>query len=148
MIRIPNDFKEFLRLLQEHEVAHLLVGGYAVGYYGHPRATGDMDIWVKPHPDNAPRIVAALKDFGFDAPNLRASLFLERERIVRMGVPPLRLEVMTDIDGVDFDSCFSRRERAEIDGMRIDVISLVDLRRNKLASGRHKDLADLEQLPE
>ena len=87
---LPPDFKEFLRLLNAHHVEYLLIGGYAVGYHGYPRATADMDIWVALHPDNADRIVAVLKDFGFDPPDLSAELFLREWQIIRLGEPPVR----------------------------------------------------------
>lgn len=106
-IRLPQDFKEFLRLLNAHEVEYLLIGGYAVGYFGYPRATADMDIWVAMNPANAERIVAVLKEFGFDVPDLSAELFLKEWRIVRLGVPPVRIEISTTISGVDFDECFA-----------------------------------------
>ena len=87
-IHLPPDFKEFLKLLEDHKVHYLLIGGYAVGYYGYPRATADMDIWIAIHPDNAQKIVSVLREFGFDVPELSADLFLKEQQIVRMGVPP------------------------------------------------------------
>jgi hypothetical protein len=92
-IRLPADFKEFLKLLGVHEVEYLLIGGYAVGYHGYPRATGDMDVFVASHQENADKLVAALKEFGFDLPELSAELFLKENQVVRMGVPPLRIEL-------------------------------------------------------
>jgi hypothetical protein len=97
MIQIPPDFKEFLRLLNFHQVEYLLIGGYAVGYYGFVRATGDMDIWVKIDPANANKVVKALKEFGFAVPELSPELFLKEEQIIRMGLPPLRLEILRQI---------------------------------------------------
>src|ERR1051325_7498858 len=101
-IELPPDFKEFLRLLNAHRVEYLLIGGYAVGFYGYPRATNDLDIWIAVHPANAEKMVAVLKDFGFNTPELNSQLFLEEDRIVRMGLPPIRIEVATKISGVDF----------------------------------------------
>ena len=146
-INLPQDFKEFLQLLNDHEVKYLLVGGYAVGYHGFPRATVDMDIWVAINPKNAQKIVAVLEEFGFNFPELNADLFLERDKIVRMGVPPMRLEILTTVSGVEFEICYRNRIIAELDGVQIDMIGLDDLKRNKLAAGRHKDLSDLENLP-
>ena len=140
-IRLPPDFKEFLQLLNENQVEYLLVGGYAVGYHGYPRATVDMDIWIGRSPETAER------EFGFDVPNLSADLFLREDQIVRMGVPPIRLEIFTAIPGVDFAGCYSSRVQTEIDGVPVRVISLTHLKVNKKASGRSKDLADLENLP-
>jgi hypothetical protein len=124
----------------------LLIGGYAVGYYGYPRATVDMDIWVAIHPDNAHRVVSALAEFGFDLPDLEETLFLQENKVVRMGIPPMRLEILTSISGVQFDACFEDRTIDEIDGVRVNLISLERLKQNKKASGRHKDLNDLEHL--
>lgn len=146
-INLPQDFKEFLQLLNDHEVKYLLVGGYAVGYHGFPRATVDMDIWVAINPKNAQKMVAVLEEFGFNFPELNVDLFLEQDKIIRMGVPPMRLEILTSVSGVEFEICYQNRIIAELDGVQIDVIGLDDLKRNKLAAGRHKDLNDLENLP-
>ena len=144
---LPEDFKEFLRLLNEGEVRYLLIGGYAVGYHGYPRATADMDIWVAVSPDNAERLVEVFRRFGMDDPDLKPGIFLQPGKIIRMGVPPMRIEVLTDIDGVDFDECFAERLGAEIDGEKVNIISRKHLRRNKEAAGRHRDLDDLDNLP-
>jgi hypothetical protein len=108
-IRLPPDFKEFLQLLNAHQVEYLLVGGYAVGYHGYPRATVDMDIWIRRGPANAEKMVGVLREFGFDVPNLSQDLFLREDQIVRMGVPPIRLEIFMSIPGVDFEECYSAR---------------------------------------
>ena len=147
MIQLPPDFKEFLKLLNKHKVEYLLVGGYAVGYYGYPRATADMDIWIAVKPINAMKIVTVLNEFGFDAPELTTDLFLEENKIIRMGVPPVRLEIITTISGVDFDSCYQQKKHGKIDGVEVNIIDLENLRKNKTASGRYKDLNDLENLP-
>jgi predicted nucleotidyltransferase len=143
---LPDDFREFLKLCNSKRVKYLLIGGYAVGYYGYPRATGDMDVWIERSASNAKRVVAALEAFGFGVPELTVELFLEPGRIVRMGVPPLRLEILTDVSGVSFNSCYTARRRVVIDGIRVNVISLKHLKINKRASGRAKDLDDLEHL--
>lgn len=145
-IHLPPDFKEFLQLLNEHEVRYLLIGGYAVGYHGYPRATIDMDIWVEIHIENANKIVRVLKEFGFGTSDLKPELFLAEDQIVRMGNPPFRLELLTTISGVEFETCYQNRIIHEFDDIQVNLISLNDLRKNKLASGRHKDLNDLENL--
>lgn len=147
MIPLPPDFKEFLRLLNAGQVEYLLIGGYAVGYYGYPRATVDMDVWIAINRQNAERAVAVLREYGFEMPELSPELFLEEDRIIRMGVPPLRLEVMTSISGVRFEECYPDRVLAKIDDVEVSLISLRHLKINKQASGRHKDLDDLENLP-
>lgn len=147
MMRIPQDFKEFLKLLNENDAEYLLIGGYAVGYYGYPRPTGDMDVWIKISADNAEKVLKSLEQFGFTSPELTKDLFLQDKRIVRMGVPPFRLEVSTYIDGVEFDECFAEKEIVEFDEVSVNLISLRQLKINKRASGRYKDLNDLENLP-
>ena len=145
-LELPKDFKEFLRLLSDHRVKYLMVGGFAVGFHGYTRTTDDIDFWVAMERDNADRIIAALKEFGFDVPELTADLFLEPDQIVRMGVQPLRIELTTTIDGVDFDLCYQRRVESELEGVPISVIELRDLKENKRASGRLKDLIDVDEL--
>jgi len=134
-------------LLNAHHVEYLLIGGYAVNYYGYPRATADMDIWIAVHPANADRVVAALKEFGFDLPDLSPDLFLRDWQIIRLGVPPIRIEISTTISGVDFGECYAARVEDILDGVPVSLIRLQDLKRNKKVSGRHQDLADLEHLP-
>ena len=146
MIRLPPDFKELLQLLNSKKIEYLVIGGYAVAIYGYPRATGDIDIWIAISRDNAHKTVAALKDFGFDIPELKEDLFLEKEKNIRLGVPPLRVELITSIDGVEFSACYKNRNTVTIDDTKINFISLDDLKKNKKASGRYKDLDDLEHL--
>ena len=146
-IEFPQDFSEFLKLLNDHNVEYLLIGGFAVAIYGYPRATADMDVWVARNQLNAERLVMCLRAFGFDTPNLSVELFQDPERIIQMGEAPLRIEILTDIDGVQFEDCIGRAEQQDIDGVVVPVISLDDLKINKLASGRAKDLDDLENLP-
>jgi hypothetical protein len=146
-LELPGDFKEFLKLLNEKGVRYLVIGGYAVGYHGYPRATNDMDIWIAIHPENAQRVVDALRKFGFDLPELIPDLFLQAKKIVRMGKPPMRLEIITSVSGVEFDECYSSRVVDILDGVYASIIDLHHLKLNKKAAGRLKDLADLENLP-
>ncbi len=147
MILLPPDFKEFLQLLNDHQVDYLLIGGYAVGYHGYPRATGDMDIWIAIHPDNAQKLVSVLTAFGFGAVGIAADMFLQPNNVIRMGNPPLRLEILTTISGVEFADAYAQRVSDIIDGVRVNIINLEQLKVNKRASGRLKDLSDLENLP-
>ena len=144
---LPPDFTEFLKSLSSHGVEYLLIGGYAVGLHGFPRATADLDVWVAISPENAERIVEALREFGFATPDLTPSLFLIEDKVVRMGVPPLRIDILTSIEGVHFADCFRRRQVVTIGDLEISLISLADLKANKKASGRHQDLTDLDRLP-
>jgi len=146
MIRLPKDFSEFLNLLNSKQIEYLLIGGWAVGYYGYPRATGDMDIWVSRKKENAEKLIKAFKEFGFDVPDLSIDLFTKENQVTRMGVPPLRIEVLTTISGVTFDNCFANRKVAIVDYIKINLISLEDLKKNKAAANRYRDLDDLEKL--
>jgi predicted nucleotidyltransferase len=146
-VNLPPDFKEFLKLLNDHHVEYLLVGGYAVAYHGYPRATADIDVWVATHPDNARKIVAALQAFGFDLPELTPKLFQSPGQITRLGRPPVRIEIATSISGVEFPECYKARVVDNLDGVSVNVLALRDLKLNKKAAGRHKDLEDLENLP-
>jgi hypothetical protein len=133
--------------LNDHQVDYLLIGGYAVGYHGYPRATGDMDIWIAIHPDNAEKLVTVLAAFGFGAAGIAADLFLQPNNVIRMGNPPLRLEILTTISGVEFADAYAQRVTDIIDGVPVNIIGLSQLKVNKRASGRLKDLSDLENLP-
>jgi len=146
-IALAKDFKEFLKSLNSNSVEYLLIGGYAAGIYGHIRATNDLDVWVNMSPENAQKIARALREFGFAATLLSPDLFLTPNNIVRMGVPPLRIEILTSISGVQFDVCYAEKETIQIEEILVPVISLSRLRENKAASGRSKDLADLDNLP-
>ncbi|MBT3275419.1 MAG: hypothetical protein HN368_19850 [Spirochaetales bacterium] len=144
---LPEDFKEFLKLLNEYEVEYLLIDGYAVGYHGYPRATADMDIWIAVSPENASKLVQVFHLFGMVDPSITPALFQEKGSIIRMGVPPIRIEILTDIDGVSFKACYTSRVVASIDNQKVHLISRKHLRQNKKASARYKDLDDLENLP-
>ncbi len=126
----------------------MVVGGHAVGFHGYPRATGDLDVWIAVGPQNARRMNAVLRRFGFADDSVDPSMFLEPDKIIRMGVPPLRIEILTGLSGVDFRSCYARRTTVQVDGIEVSWIGLEDLRANKQAAGRHKDLADLDELPQ
>lgn len=143
-IRLPPDFSEFLTLLTQHEVEYLLIGGYAVNLHGYVRATGHMDVFVALSPENTARLVAAFHAFGLTSMTVD---MVQPGKVLRMGVPPLRLEVLNHISGVTFEEAYAAREQMEVDGLSIPVISLHHLRQNKAASGRPKDLGDLSELP-
>jgi hypothetical protein len=146
-LALPADFKEFLSLLESRGVEYLLIGGYAVGFYGYPRATGDMDIWISQNAENARRMVEVLRAFGVSGDDLSEELFLVDGGMVRLGVPPLRLEIITHISGVSFADCYPRRTFQAVHDLTIPLINLDDLKANKKASGRAKDLDDLQHLP-
>ena len=145
-IRLPADFRDFLRLLHSHRVEYLLIGGYAVCYHGYYRNTNDIDFWVAVHPENARKLVGLIREFGFDVPELKEEIFQRKGRVIRMGVEPTRIELLTEISACEFVDCFARRIEGTMDGIPVQIISRSDLIRNKLKSGRLKDLDDAQKL--
>lgn len=141
----PN-FKEFIELLNSNEVRYLVVGGYALAVHGHPRYTKDLDIWVEIDALNARRIVQVLRDFGFAELDLRESDFLTAGNVIQLGYPPSRIDLLTQATGVEFVHCFNSKLTVDMDGLSVNVLDLDHLKRNKRATGRLQDLADLEKL--
>jgi hypothetical protein len=144
--RLPADFQDFLKLLNLHHVDYLLIGGYAVCYHGHYRTTNDIDFWIAVNPENARKMAQLLRDFGFNMSEVSEELFLQKGRIIRMGVEPTRIEILTEISGCDFGDCFRRRVEGVLDGVPVHIMSLPDLIQNKIKSGRLKDLDDVRHL--
>ncbi len=144
---LPKDFKELLKLLNANGVRYLLIGGYAVGFHGYPRATNDLDIFIAKDLENAQRLVKSLIDFGFGTDEISPSLFMQEKSIVRMGVEPLKIEFANFISGIEFEKAYRDKITGVIDEIKINIISLQHLKINKKASGRYKDLNDLENLP-
>ncbi|CAD5978659.1 hypothetical protein PCC9214_04412 [Planktothrix tepida] len=143
---LNQDFKEFIELLNKNNVRYLVIGGYAVAIHGHPRYTKDIDIWIEMKPDNAENLVKALDEFGFGTLNLKPEDFLEADQIIQLGYPPSRIDLLTTPDGVDFQTCYQTRIEITVNDVIVKFIDLENLRKNKLASGRNQDLADLENL--
>ena len=142
------DFREFIQLLNDHSVRYLVVGGYAVALHGHPRYTKDLDVWVEADSENIERLLSALKAFGFGSLDLNVDDFLEPDTVVQLGRPPQRIDLSTELDGVAFDDSYAARQEIPIENVSVSFIGLEQLRKNKKASGRHQDLADLEHLRE
>lgn len=143
---LNEDFKEFVALLNLNQVDYLIVGGYALAAYGHPRYTGDLDFWIGTDPANARRVLTALNQFGFGALGIGIEDLTTRDRVIQMGFPPRRIDLLTSIDGVEFLPALERRITADVDGQKLYFISLDDFKTNKRSTGRHKDLADLDAL--
>lgn len=150
MVTIPllPDFLDLLRFLNVEQVEYLVIGGMAVNYYGYHRSTGDLDVWVAISPQNQERLALALKKFGFSAESVARRPLLDANKFIRIGEQPVRVEIHGGISGVDFNECYARAERCSVQGIDVPMISLKDLRQNKLAAGRIKDQADLEALPD
>jgi predicted nucleotidyltransferase len=134
-------------LCLSHEVRFLVIGGYAVVHYSRPRYTGDLDLWVDASEENAVRVVAALGDFGLTGPDVTTTMITERKQIIRLGFEPMRLELFTTIPGLEFSECYPRRVEVKVGSLMVPFISLDDLKTNKRACGRPKDMQDLEELP-
>ena len=143
---LSKDFKEFVALLKKHEVEYMIVGGYAVGVHGYPRYTGDLDIWLNPNDSNAGRILQAIDEFGFGSFKLTVADLTKEGNVIQFGQPPLRIDLLTSIDGVAFDACYANRKVVTFDGLPINFIGYHDLITNKKATGRHRDLDDVENL--
>lgn len=141
-----SDFSDMLSALSAEGVEYLLIGAYAMAAHGVPRATGDIDVWVRPSPDNADRVLRALARFGAPLGDLRAADLIGEGTVFEIGVAPNRVDIMTSIDGVTFDEAWARREAREIDGVTLSVIGRDDLIRSKRATGRARDRADADQL--
>ena len=142
------DFRELLALFDAHHVEYMIVGGYALAFHGAPRFTGDLDILVKPDPDNAQRILAALEAFGFVSSGLTARDFVRPDQVVQLGVPPVRIDLITSLTGVSWDEAFAGRIAGLYGDFPAFYIGREQFIANKRAAGRKKDLADLEVLGE
>ena len=143
---LNQDFKEFLQSLNEHNVRYLIIGGYAVAFHGYPRYTKDLDVWLQLDQDNAAAVIKALDTFGFGSLGLTAQDFLEPDQVVQLGYPPSRIDLLTTLEGVDFESCYAARIEVVLDEITANFIDLENLKRNKQATGRPQDLADLANL--
>lgn len=135
-----------LRVLLGNEVRFLVVGAYALGAYGYPRATGDFDIWVEASPANSKKIYASLAEFGVPLADISAQTFTEKGIIFQIGVAPRRIDIMTSIDGVEFPEAYEAKEIIAVDGLKIPFLSKKDLIKNKLSTGRERDKLDAEHL--
>lgn len=141
-----KDFKEFVELLIKNKVEYLIVGGYAVGIHGHPRYTGVLDIWLNPTLENAEKILVCVNEFGFASFKLTLEDFTKENNVVQLGYPPLRIDLLTNIDGVTFSECIKNKKDVMISGLSINFIGYEDLVKNKKSTGRHRDLDDLENM--
>lgn len=143
---LNKDFKEFIELLEKHNVNYMVVGGYATTYYGYPRFTQDIDFWIWMEPENAKKIKTVLIEFGFSSMTISEKDFEEPENIIQLGYPPNRIDLLTTIDGVNFEDAFPNHELFETEDIKIKFIGIQDLIQNKKATGRLQDLADVEML--
>ena len=147
-MEIQPDFRDLLELFNSRKVRYMVVGGYALAFHGAPRYTGDIDIFVSPDADNAERIMSALEEFGFGSVGLSATDFNKPGQIIQLGVPPVRIDIITSITGVLWKDAVSNRVEGSYGDIRIYYIGRQELIANKRAVGRKKDIADLEALGE
>lgn len=141
-----QDFREFIELLIKNKAEYLIVGGYAVGIHGHPRYTGDLDIWLNPTQPNAALILKCVNEFGFSSFKLTLKDFTTPGNVIQLGYPPLRIDLLTEIDGVTFSECFENRKEVTIDNLQVNFIGYQDLLKNKKESGRPRDIDDIDNL--
>jgi hypothetical protein len=143
---LNEDYKEMLQILLDNKVKFLIVGAYAMGMHGYPRATGDLDIWVQPSTPNSINVYNSLAKFGAPLDQINAETFIEKKIVFQVGIVPRRIDILTFIDGVEFDAAFKNRDNIEIEGITIPFLSKKDLIKNKEASGREKDKLDANYL--
>ena len=145
---LPNDFKELLELFNKHRVEYLIVGGYALAFHGAPRVTGDIDLFVRPTSENAERILAALDEFGFGSLNLSKEDFTTPGMVVQLGVPPIRIDIITRVSGVSWEKADAGKVPGHYGRTPVHFIGREDFIANKRATGRARDAADIEALGE
>ena len=147
-MEVKKDFRDLLALFNEHKVEYLVAGSYALAFHGAPRYTGDIDLYVRPSPDNADRILRALADFGFRFENLTSADFQAPERVIQLGVPPIRVDLITSLTGVTWEEAYAGRAAGRYGDVSVLYLGRPQLVANKRATGRKKDVADLEALGE
>ncbi|PJA96433.1 MAG: hypothetical protein CO129_06600 [Ignavibacteriales bacterium CG_4_9_14_3_um_filter_34_10] len=143
---LHQDFKELLELLDKNQVEYLIVGAFALGFYGNPRTTGDIDIWINISKENARQMVKTFEEFGISSLGYSEKDFMDKDVVVQIGVVPVRIDILTGISGVEFNEAYKNREEKTINEVTLKYLSREDFIKNKLASGRKKDLADIETI--
>ncbi|MCA9408960.1 MAG: hypothetical protein KC733_09740 [Candidatus Omnitrophica bacterium] len=147
-MEIQQDFKELLRLFQENHVDFLIVGGYALAFHGAPRFTGDIDVYVKPDEDNAIKILKALDEFGFGGLGISVEDLSVEEKVLQLGVPPVRVDIITSLSGITWEEAYKNREKGFFADLEVFFIGKSDFIKNKRATSRKRDLSDIEELGE
>ena len=147
-MEIQKDFKELLELFNAHKVEYIVVGGYALAFHGAPRFTGDIDLLVRPVAENARRVLASLRDFGFGSLNLSESDFTRIENVIQLGVSPVRIDILTSLSGVDWEKSQANKVAGDYGGTPVYFLGKKEFILNKKSLGRKKDLADIEAIGE
>lgn len=141
-----QDFVDFIELLNLHNVEYMVVGAHALAFHGRPRHTGDLDIWIKPSSENASKMIAVLNDFGFGSLGLAENDFLKDSYVTQLGYPPLRIDILNAISGVEFDEAYANKVNGQVDELKVNFINVNEFIKNKEATGRKKDLGDIASL--
>ena len=141
-----KDFIDFIELLNQYSVEYMVIGAHALAFHGRPRHTGDLDIWINPNKENAAKMVVVLSDFGFSSLGLKEADFLKTNYVTQLGYPPLRIDILNSISGVEFIDAYTNKIEGEVDGLQINFINIAESIKNKEASGRQKDLSDIAAL--
>jgi len=145
---VNSDFSDLLRIFNEHNVKYMVVGGYAVVQYAEPRYTKDLDVLIATNEENSKAVYNALREFGAPLSGLTSKDFAEDGFFFQMGVPPIRVDVIMGVPGIDFDECWNRRVEVDFEGLNVIFISKQDLIVSKRAAGRPQDLIDADLLSE
>ena len=143
---LARDFEEFVKLLNKHKTAYMVVGGYALAFHGRPRHTGDLDIWIDISNSNATKMLRVVKDFGLGSLGFTKKDFLKEGFVSQIGHPPLRIDILNSIDGVEFEKAYKNKLSIDLDNIRIHYIGLGDFIKNKQSTGRARDLADIRDI--
>jgi len=148
IFRLETDFVDFLRLCNKHNVMYLVIGGYAVSIHGYPRSTKDLDVCIKLSEDNALKMVQVMEEFGFASLKLEKGDFLQNNFITQLGQEPIRIDILNDLDGVEFDQAWDNRKEVNYEGVPVNFIGYHDLLKVKAKAGRPQDIADIRKLKE
>jgi predicted nucleotidyltransferase len=143
---LDKDFEDFVVLLNKHGIDYMIVGGYALAFHGKPRHTGDLDIWIDISDNNAQKMLDAIVEFGMGSLGMKKEDFLQKGIITQIGYPPLRIDILNEIDGVNFKEAYPNKLIIDVDGLLVNYIGLDDLIKNKQVSGRHQDISDVNEL--
>jgi len=145
-MKLHQDFKEFIELLNVHEVKYLVIGGYAVNFHGYPRYTKDIDFWIWMQKENVNKLLSVIKEFGFASLKLKEEDFLLEDNIIQLGYEPYRIDILVAVDGLEFEETYKFKTSIKKDGLEVNFIGIKELIQSKKAAGRLQDLADAEQL--
>ncbi len=143
---LDKDFEDFIVLLNQHGVDYMVVGGYALAFHGKPRHTGDLDIWIDMSNENAEKMIQVIDKFGMASLGMERSDFLKEGGIAQIGYPPLRIDILNEIDGLGFKEAYPNKLIIDVEGLPVNYIGLNDLIKNKQASGRKQDISDVNEL--